>query len=235
MPRISVVIPCLNEAVICVEQLGKLQPLRREGQELILVDGGSDDETVALSRPLVDLALVSPRGRAVQMNRGAQAATGDLLWFLHLDGLLPVGASSQVARKVVDGPGWGRFDVRLSGDRTMLRVIECMMNLRSRLTGMVTGDQGMFVRRDLFERVGGFPEIALMEDLAISKQLKRLSRPACLRSRIVTSSRRWERDGIWRTITLMWFLRTAYHLGADPEWLARLYYPCTTSTQKPAS
>jgi rSAM/selenodomain-associated transferase 2 len=164
------------------------------------------------------------------MNLGAKAATGDVLWFLHLDSRLPGEAASEVLREAVDGPGWGRFDVRLNGSRTMFRVIERLMNLRSRLTGMVTGDQAMFVRRDLFEQVGGFPPIALMEDLAVSKRLGRVAPPACLRSVVVTSSRRWERDGIWRTIALMWFLRTAYHLGANPDWLARLYYPCASPT-----
>jgi rSAM/selenodomain-associated transferase 2 len=230
-PRISVVIPCLNEAAICVRRLQDLQSLRGDGHELILVDGGSDDGTVELSRPLVDLTLTGVSSRALQMNRGAGRASGDVLWFLHLDTELPDGAFDEVLRKATVGPGWGRFDVRLSGRRPMFRVIERMMSLRSRLTGMVTGDQGMFVRRDLFDQVGGFPQIALMEDLAISKRLKRIARPACLRGRIVASSRRWERDGVWRTILLMWFLRTAYHLGADPDWLARLYYPCASPTR----
>jgi len=205
-----------------------MQSLRREGQELILVDGGSLDRTPLLAAPLVDLVLDAPRGRAVQMNLGAAAATGDVLWFLHLDSRPPDEATSEVLREAVHGPGWGRFDVRLSGTRTMFRVIERMMNLRSRLTGMVTGDQGLFVRRDTFERVGGFPPIALMEDLAISKRLKRIARPARIAAPIVTSSRRWERKGVWRTIALMWFLRSAYHLGVDPEWLARRYYPCAS-------
>jgi rSAM/selenodomain-associated transferase 2 len=231
MPRISVVIPCLNEAAICVRRLKALQHLRREGHELILVDGGSGDDTVALSRPLVDRMLSSEPGRAAQMNLGARAATGEVLWFLHLDTKLPDGASEQVTREAVDGSGWGRFDVRLSGTSVMFRIIERMMNLRSRLTGMVTGDQGMFVRRDLFVRVGGFPEIALMEDLAISKRLKGISRPFCLRSRVVASSRRWERDGVWRTVVLMWLLRAAYFLGADPDWLVRRYYPCPSRTR----
>ncbi|MCG6863378.1 MAG: TIGR04283 family arsenosugar biosynthesis glycosyltransferase [Chromatiaceae bacterium] len=228
MPRISVVIPCLNEAAICVERLDALQPLRWDGHELILVDGGSDDQTPMFSRSLVDLVLASPPGRAAQMNHGAGVATGEVLWFLHLDSQPPADAFSQLLREAIDGPGWGRFDIRLSGGRPVFRLIEGMMNLRSCLTGMVTGDQGMFVRRDLFERVGGFPPIALMEDLAISKRLKRIARPACVHARMVTSSRRWERNGVWRTITLMWFLRSAYHLGINPDRLARLYYPCAS-------
>jgi rSAM/selenodomain-associated transferase 2 len=231
MPRISVIIPCLNEAAICAERLGEMQSLRREGHELILVDGGSSDRTPLLAEGLVDRLLAGPRGRAVQMNLGAEAARGDVLWLLHLDSRLPDRASSMLLKEALEGRGWGRFDVRLSGAVFMFRVIERMMNLRSRLTGMVTGDQGLFVRRDLFERVGGFPPIALMEDLAISKRLGRIARPACLRARILTSSRRWERDGVWRTIALMWFLRAAYHLGADTDRLARLYYPCTPPTR----
>jgi len=225
------IIPCLDEAAICVPRLAALQSLRHEGHELILVDGGSEDDTVGLSRPLVDLLLRGAPGRALQMNLGAEAATGDVLWFLHLDTVLPDGAVRQVLREALDGPGWGRFDVRLSGTRPIYRVVERMMNLRSRLTSMITGDQGMFVRRDLFERVGGFPEIALMEDLAISEHLKRIARPACLDGRVVTSCRRWERDGVWRTIWLMWFLRAAYRLGADPGWLAGVYYPCASRTR----
>lgn len=229
--RISVIVPCLNEAAICVRRLQALQALRRNGHELILVDGGSDDGTPGLARPLVDRFMVSPPGRASQMNLGAGAATGDLLWFLHLDSRLPDGAVPQVLNAARTGAVWGCFDVRLSGSQPMFRLVERMMNLRSRMTGMVTGDQGMFVRRELFEQVGGFPEVALMEDLAISKRLKRIVRPARLGSPIVTSSRRWERDGVWRTIALMWFLRSAYRLGADPDWLARCYYPCSSPTR----
>jgi rSAM/selenodomain-associated transferase 2 len=228
MTRISVVIPVLNEETICVPRLQALQHLRAAGHELILADGGSDDDTLRLSRPLVDLALTGARGRALQMNLGAGSATGDVLWFLHLDSRLPEGAAERLLQALIAGPGWGRFDVRLSGGRTMYRVVERMMNLRTRLTGMVTGDQGMFVRRDLFELVGGFPEIALMEDLAVSERLKRIAPPARLRGPILTSSRRWERNGVWRTIALMWFLRAAYRLGADPDWLAGIYYPCIT-------
>ncbi|MEA3276849.1 MAG: TIGR04283 family arsenosugar biosynthesis glycosyltransferase [Pseudomonadota bacterium] len=225
---ISVIIPCLNEALVCTRRLEALQSLRNDGHELVLVDGGSTDGTADLARPWVDRLLTSAPGRAIQMNRGAGAASGEVLWFLHLDTELPPGAAEQVLHAALGGPGWGRFDVRLSGDAPMFRVIERSMNLKSRLSGIATGDQGIFVHRRLFERVGGFPEIALMEDIAVSRRLKRLARPACLRVRLVASSRRWERDGIWRTVLLMWSLRAAYRLGADPAWLARLYYPCAS-------
>ncbi len=222
---VSVVIPCLNEAAIVAGKLSALQPLREAGHELILADGGSTDGTVECASGLVDLVACSRPGRAVQMNEGARAASGTVLWFLHLDTRPPPDAARAVLERALDGPGWGRFDVRLEGAAPMLRVIERMMNLRSRLSGIVTGDQGMFVRRDLFQQVGGFPEIALMEDLAISRRLKRLARPARVPEPVLASGRRWERDGIWRTIALMWFLRGAYWLGADPGWLARIYYP----------
>ncbi len=153
------------------------------------------------------------------MNTGAAAARGDLLWFLHLDAEPPSGAVDAMLSAVARGHVWGRFDVRLSGAEPMLRVVARMMNLRSRLTGIATGDQGIFVVRDVFDRTGGYPVIALMEDIALSKRLKRVGRPACLRQRIVASSRRWEQAGIWRTIVLMWRLRLGYWLGIDPATL----------------
>ncbi len=231
MTRISVVIPCLNEAAICQARLAALQGLRSAGHELILVDGGSDDGTPELARGLVDSLLASPAGRARQMNAGARQASGEILWFLHLDSQVPPEAAGAIGQAAISGPGWGRFDVRLDGRAPLLRVVERMMNLRTRLTGIVTGDQGLFVRRALFERVGGFPEIALMEDIAISKRLRRIASPARLRGPLVTSGRRWEREGVLRTVLLMWFLRAAYWLGADPAWLARIYYPCATPTR----
>jgi len=161
----------------------------------------------------------------VQMNAGAQAARGDILWFLHGDSLPPPDAAAPI-RAALAKPNrhWGRFDVRLSGNRLMLRIVETLMNHRSRLTGIATGDQGLFARRHAFAQVGGYPAIPLMEDIALSRALKRLSRPVCLRRRLLTSSRRWEQRGIWKTIFLMWRLRLAYFLGADPAKLARLYY-----------
>jgi rSAM/selenodomain-associated transferase 2 len=222
---ISVIIPCLEEATILQSRLVVLQHLRAAGHELILVDGGSSDGSAELANPLVDRVLRSAPGRASQMNAGASEAKGDVLWFLHLDSELPPRAADAVLSAAMDGPGWGRFDIRLSGCGPLLRLVERMMNLRSCLTGIATGDQGIFVRRDLFESVGGYPEIPLMEDIELSARLRSTARPFCLSERMVTSSRRWERDGILRTILTMWFLRTAYWFGADPDWLARIYYP----------
>jgi len=221
--RVSCIVPVLNEAPIVANRLAALQWLRVAGHELILIDGGSDDGTPEIAAPWVDRLLSSAPGRAIQMNTGAAAARGDLLWFLHLDAEPPSGAGDAMLSAVARGHVWGRFDVRLSGTEPMLRVVARMMNLRSRLTGIVTGDQGIFVVRDVFDRTGGYPVIALMEDIALSKRLKRLGRPACLRQRIVASSRRWEQAGIWRTIVLMWRLRLGYWLGIDPATLARRY------------
>lgn len=221
---LSIIVPALNEAGTIAETLALLQPLRRRAVELIVVDGGSTDRTAQVAGPLASRVVRSPKGRAVQMNTGARTATGEILLFLHADTILPAGADRRVAEAIEAGAVWGRFDVRLSGRHPLLRVVETFMNGRSRLTGIATGDQALFVRRDGFERVGGFPEIPLMEDLALSKALKRLGRPACLWARVTTSSRRWEEHGILRTILLMWWLRLRYFLGADPAQLARIYY-----------
>lgn len=221
--RLSVIVPTLDEAAGIVEALTALAPLRAQGHEVIVVDAG-EDGTAALARPLADRVLRAPRGRARQMNRGAAVASGEVLLFLHADTRLPPsGAQAIVAGLARTGHGWGRFDVRLAGRLPALRVVEAFMNGRSRLTGIATGDQAIFVTRDRFREVGGYPDIPLMEDVALSKALKRLGRPLCLRDRVTTSSRRWERDGVARTVLLMWSLRLRYFLGADPGDLARRY------------
>jgi rSAM/selenodomain-associated transferase 2 len=226
MSGISIILPVLNEAAHIAACLDALQPLRGQHCELIIADGGSQDRTVALAEPLADRVIISPKGRAAQMNTGAQQASNAILWFLHVDSQPPPAAANLISAALSDPHcHWGRFDVRLSGRQTGLRVVETLMNVRSRLTGIATGDQGIFVRREQFEQVGGYPPIALMEDIALSRSLKRHSRPVCLRQPLITSSRRWERDGIARTILLMWRLRLAYFLGVDPERLARIYYP----------
>jgi rSAM/selenodomain-associated transferase 2 len=225
MPRISIIMPVLNEAASLTAVLQALQGLRRQGCELIVVDGGSTDASAGLAIPLADHVLTSPAGRAAQMNAGAAAAQGTVLWFLHGDSLPPVEAVTLIrAALAIPKHCWGRFDVRLSGHRWLLRLVETLMNWRSRLTGIATGDQGIFVRRDSFFQVGGYPDIALMEDIALSRALKRIGRPVCLRQRLISSSRRWEQAGMARTIVLMWYLRLAYVLGGDPNFLAKLYY-----------
>ena len=221
---LSIIIPCLNEAAGIVATLEALQGLRGRGAEVILVDGDSSDDTAARARPWVDQSLSAPRGRAAQMNSGAAQAHGEVLLFLHADCRLPDAADALIIEGLQRTcKGWGRFDVRIAGRHPLLRAVEALMNARSRLTGIATGDQGMFVTRELFDAAGRFPEIALMEDIELSCRLKRYGQPLCLSHRITTSARRWERHGVVRTILLMWSLRLAYWLGADSDILALRY------------
>lgn len=221
---LSIIVPTLNEAAGIGAALGALAPLRGRGHELIVVDGGSTDATVALARSHADRVLETARGRARQMNAGAHAARGEIVLFLHADTRLPAGADGLIGR-ALEAPGraWGRFDVRIVGRHRLLAVIGAAMNLRSRITGIATGDQAIFVRRAAFEAVGGYPDIALMEDVALSRALLRVSRPARVRERVATSGRRWEAHGVLRTIALMWWLRARYFCGVPPERLARIY------------
>jgi len=217
--RLAIVIPTLNEAARIRAALEALAPLRARGHEVIVVDGGSEDATMALALPLATHVVKAPRGRALQMNAGARAARGDALVFLHADTRLPAHADELVLG-ALERSSWGRFDVEIEGRHRLLKTVAAAMNLRSRLTGIATGDQAIFVRRDAFP---GFPEIALMEDIALSRELKRRGRPACLRARVRTSGRRWEARGVLRTIFLMWRLRLLYALGVAPQRLAREY------------
>lgn len=222
--RLSIVIPALNEADIIVATLVPLQALRSRGVEVILVDGGSYDATRHVAAPLVDRLIKSEKGRARQMNAGADVATGDMLLFLHSDSKAPPDAD----RLILDGlqstsRAWGRFDVAIEGRHFFLPVVAWFMNHRSRLTGIATGDQGLFMTREAYAAAGGFPNIALMEDVAMCAALKRSGAPVCLKQRITTSGRRWEKHGVWRTILLMWRIRLAYFLGADPVELQRAY------------
>lgn len=221
---LSVIIPALNEAAGIAATLDRLQPLRRRGVEVIVADGGSTDATVALAGERADRVVLSPPGRAIQMNAGAAAARGEIFCFLHADSRLPEGADGLIVEGLTRARrSWGRFDVMIEGSHPMLGVIAWMMNRRSRLTAICTGDQGIFVTRSLFEAVGRFPEIALMEDVALSRLLKRYGPPLCITHRLGTSGRRWQQHGVLRTIGLMWRLRLAYWLGADPGKLAARY------------
>jgi len=256
-PRLSIIVPVLDEAPIIAAALQRLAPYRGAGAELIVVDGGSADGSAAIAARGADRVLAAPPGRAKQMNAGAAVARAEVLLFLHVDTALPVGAleaidaalavapSPDAALAVpspqrqpslgrhpslqrhpsphVSPPVWGRFDVCIDGHGRLLDVVAALMNLRSRLSGIATGDQAIFATRAAFEAVGGFPEQPLMEDIELSLRLRRRSRPACLRLRVVTSGRRWEARGVWRTIALMWRLRLLYRLGIAPERLARSY------------
>ena len=222
-PALSIVIPALNEAAGIEATLQALQELRVRGVELVLADGGSSDATQTLARPWVDAVVDAPRGRASQMNAGSARARADALLFLHADTRLPPLGDVLVLQALAGAACWGRFDVRIEGRPWMLRVVAALMNLRSRASGIATGDQAIFVTREAFERVGGFPVQPLMEDIEISRRLKRLGRPACLGARVCTSGRRWEQRGVWRTILLMWRLRWRYWRGESAAQLAQAY------------
>ena len=222
---LSIIVPALNEAEVIAGTLASLQPLRGSGVELIVADGGSTDGTAELAEPLVDQLWRTDPGRARQMNAGAMVASGDYLLFLHADTMLPKDFHRLWQRIHDRQPLWGFFKLRLSGRQPLLRMVEFFINWRSRATSVGTGDQCLYLRRELFERLGGFADIPLMEDVEISKRLRRHSRPHWIDRPVVTSSRRWEQRGVWRTVWLMWRLRLAYYCGATPERLVRRYYP----------
>jgi len=225
--RLAIVVPTLNEAATVERSLRQLEPLRQRGVLVIVVDGGSADDTLARATPLADRVLSAPRGRALQMNAGArspEALGADVLLFLHADTTLPEDADRCVLRALANSDRiWGRFDVSIEGGSPWLRIVSVAMNLRSRMTGIATGDQALFIERSSFVALDGFAPIPLMEDIDFCARAKRLSRPLALRARVRTSGRRWERDGVWRTIFLMWQLRWAYFFGADPARLAQRY------------
>jgi rSAM/selenodomain-associated transferase 2 len=222
-PRLSIIVPTLDEAGFIAATLDALAPLRSRGHEVIVADGGSSDTTLALCEGRADVAFVAARGRARQMNAGAARAHGEVLMFLHADTLLPAQADELVARALAAGALWGRFDVRITGRSPMLPVIAALMNRRSCWTGIATGDQAIFLRRSLFEQIGGFADLALMEDVDLSRRLRARGAPACLHVHAVTSGRRWESRGVWRTIWLMWRLRWRYWRGVPADELAKAY------------
>lgn len=222
--RLSIIIPALNEADNILATLAPLQAMRARGVEVILADGGSVDATKTLAAPLLDFVIDSARGRATQMNAGARAASGEALLFLHADSQLPVNADFLIKDALSRARiAWGRFDVAIEGTHVMLPIIAAFMNARSRATGIATGDQGVFATRAAFEACGGFPDQPLMEDIEFSSQMRKIAPPICLADKIITSGRRWEKHGVWRTILLMWWLRLRYWLGASPAEIHRAY------------
>lgn len=222
-PALSIVMPVLDEGERIGASITAVSALVARGAELVVVDGGSTDGTAARAREAGATVIDAPRSRAAQMNAGAAATRGNVLLFLHADTRLPDDADRLIA-EALRTHAWGRFDVHIEGRHPMLRMVAATMNLRSRLTGIATGDQAMFATRTAFEQAGGFPLQPLMEDIELSARLRRIGRPACLGARVTTSGRRWDRDGAWRTIVLMWRLRFAYWRGAAPADLHRRYY-----------
>ena len=226
LKTISVVLPVRNEAGLIREQLQRLQCYRAKGHEVIVIDGGSVDATVEQTEGLVDRCEVSIAGRSNQMNQGASQSKGDILLFLHADTELPTNADECICNALTaQGSRWGWFNVKLSKPQLAFRVVASMMNWRARLTSVSTGDQALFVERELFQEVGGFPPLALMEDIAISKVLRRRGSPARPVGLVTTSSRRWEENGLISTILLMWRLRFLYFIGVKPQRLRDMYYP----------
>ena len=235
--RLSIIIPTLNEAQYLEKQLLSLQAFREQGHQVVLVDGGSVDETLMLAQSVLtistskqnvaDHVLQAKKGRASQMNAGAKVASGEVLVFLHADTQLPANAMDLItkafSKRQHSGQFWGRFNVRLSSDKLSFRIIETFINMRSRLTSVVTGDQAIFVEASLFKDLGGFLEIELMEDIALSKKLRKISSPVCLKETVLPSSRRWQRHGIMATIFLMWKLRFLYFIGVSPRHLVKMY------------
>ena len=224
MKVISIIIPTLNESQTIESCLRQLNVIRNSGHEVIVVDGGSIDDTLDKARPLADIVIQHQTGRARQMNAGAELARGEMYLFLHADTILPVDADKRILDCVkLHSDCWGRFDVKLSGTHWLFRVIGFCMNFRTRITGIVTGDHGIFISRRWFEAIGGYETIDIMEDISISKRLRRLGRPVCLKASVITSSRRWEENGILRTIFKMWRLRLAYAMGVNPDYLVTQY------------
>lgn len=228
MMTISVIIPTLNEERSLPQTLVSLSA--SAPAEIIIVDGGSTDRTLDLAREFCAHTanariITAPRGRASQMNEGANASTGEVLLFLHADTQLPPGAERIVA-SVLSSQSiiGGRFDVRFDSSSPWSQVISGFMNRRSRLTGIATGDQALFVRRDVFDSLGGFLEIPLMEDIEFSRRLQQAGRIMALRDTVVTSFRRWDTQGPLRTVLLMWTLRFLYWAGVNPHQLARVYH-----------
>lgn len=220
---LSIIVPTLNEAQNLQQTLQPLQPLRGSELEIIVADGGSDDGTLELAQNWADQIIRAPKGRAAQMNTGAKLANGSTLLFLHADAHLSA-ATLQAVRHKTDRATWGRFDVELRSERFVFRIIEKMMNLRSCVTNVATGDQAMFVNTEVFRQLGGFPEIALMEDVALSKKLRAISRPLCVCQPVSVSVRYWEKNGVLTSVMRMWYIRAAYLLGVSPDTLKNLYY-----------
>jgi len=231
--KISIIIPVYNEAETIVGFLEKLQVFRQYGHEIVLVDGKSQDNSCSLAKPRVDRMVSSgARGRAKQMDLGTRMATGQVFLFLHADTQLPDLADEIILSSLASGFYWGRFDIQLSGANFLFRIIEKMMNWRSCLTSIATGDQAIYMTKMLYKDIGGFPQIELMEDVELCTRLRKWTKPHCLKHRVISSSRRWEKNGILRTILFMWSMRIQYFFGVSPYKLQKKYYLQSQKCQK---
>ena len=219
---VSVVIPVLNDATSLRRLLGDLRDFGDPALEVVVVDGGSEDDSASVASA-AGRVVAAPRGRGIQLAAGADEANGDWVWFLHADTRVSAAAVVELVGRL-DAPAWGFFGVRLDDGSWPYRMIERTMSWRSAASGIATGDQGIFVHRELLDAVGGVPRQPLLEDVELCRRLRRLAKPVLMSERLVASSRRWERHGVARTILLMWWLRFRYFVGADPATLARRYY-----------
>lgn len=190
--------------------------------EIIVVDSGRARSPPEINQK-VQLIASERMGRGAQIALGAHQTNRSWIWVLHADARVTAANVEALARAIARAR-WGRFDVRLSGSRPTYRVVEWMMNVRSALTGICTGDQGMFVQRSLLQEIGGIPDQPLMEDIELSKRLRRIEKPFRIRSQLKTSVRKWEREGVFATIVRMWSLRLRYFLGTHPSVLYQDYY-----------
>ncbi len=222
--RISIIIPVLNEADRIGGLLSTLQSVRADGHEIIVVDGGSNDGSIARALPLADKVVIAARGRARQMMAGTAQATGDRLWFVHADTIIHPARLGDMLSTITACPLWGFFPVRLDSRKPMLGLVARLMNLRSRLTGIATGDQGIFITRSCYRQCGGYRDLALMEDIDLCRRLRRYGPPFVGHVHILTSARKWEHEGVLHTVILMWLTRLRFFLGADTRKLASSYY-----------
>ena len=240
MATVSIIIPVLNEAGNLAHLFTNINKLNPKPQQVILVDGGSTDDSIDIIRIFINELMPdnnrkidwqmteSKSGRALQMNTGAALATAEILLFLHADTQLPIDAIESIS-EATKRAEWGRFDVQIDSRQLMLKLVSQMINWRSKLSGIATGDQAIFISQSLFEQIGGYPNQALMEDVELcnqlkSTQLKDIAKPACLKNKVITSARRWQQHGTWRTILLMWHLRFDYWRGVSADNIKQRYY-----------
>ena len=224
MPKLSIIIPVLNEALFLSTQRDIFKSLISDGHEIIIVDGGSEDKSVQIARSVVNETFITKACRGYQLHFGAMKSNNDTLLFLHADSLLPEDAAILILDVLTQSnKHWGRFNISFSSTTPVFSIIAWFMNIRSCLTGIVTGDHAIFVSRDIYFKSGGFADITIMEDIDICKRLKKFSMPICLHDKVITSSRKWEAQGIIRTIFKMWCLRLLYFCGISTNRLEKLY------------